>query len=128
MGIKMGKLNYEIKASIHTNDKIFYFKNIRPDHNIDYYILCCYDLWYRELGRAYIFKVPSLVMNGLICLYSYHASGSFKTLGIITMNNQRGRTREFKFKAGHQMGGKTSKSTERGKSFYSLITTMKTFK
>ena len=58
-GRKNGK-NYEIKISIHARRSKLNFVQIRPDHNVDYYIFIAYNIYENDsIGQAYIFKISS---------------------------------------------------------------------
>ena len=94
-GCKNG-INYEIKASLHAKKSKFNFVQIRPDHNIHYYILISYDMFKDDnLGKAYIFKVPSEDMYKLVVKYGGYAHGTIKELGNITFENMKGRGCEY---------------------------------
>jgi hypothetical protein len=89
-------INYEIKASIHANKSKINFVQIRPDHNIDYYIFIVYNMYDKEiLGKSYIFKIPSEKVYHLIVDYGGYAHGTCKVLGKITINNMKGRNCEY---------------------------------
>jgi hypothetical protein len=51
-GCKNG-INYEIKVSIHSKNSKANFVQIRPDHNVDCYILIFYDLQEDILGKSF---------------------------------------------------------------------------
>ena len=88
--------NYEIKVSVHSKNSKFNFVQIRPDHKIDFYILIGYNIHYdNDIGRAYIFKVPSDDINNLILEFGSYAHGSKEILGNITKENLKGRNCEY---------------------------------
>jgi len=96
-GHKNGK-NYEIKISIHAKKSKLNFVQIRPDHNIDFYIFIGYNMYDnndKKIGKAYIFKIPSNIVYELIVLYGGYAHGTIKKLGEITINNIKGRNCEY---------------------------------
>ena len=93
-GIK-NNIKYEIKISIFAKKSKFNFVQIRPDHDIDFYILICYDLYKNKLGQAYILKIPEKVIFNFIVQYGSYAHGTYKKLGKITMNNLKGRNCEY---------------------------------
>ena len=78
-------INYEIKTSVHAKGCKLNFVQIRPDHNIHYYILISYNLYDKSsmLGKAFIFKVPSETLYELIIKYSGYAHGTCEKLGKI---------------------------------------------
>lgn len=92
-------INYELKVSIHSINSKFNFVQIRPDHNVHYYILIGYNMYDAidpNKGKGYIFKVPSDPMYDLIIKYGGYAHGTKKVLGnIITLENLKGRNCEY---------------------------------
>jgi hypothetical protein len=89
-------IKYEIKCSIHSKKCKINFVQIRPDHDIDFYILITYNMYYNnELGKAYVFKIPSYKLYELIVDYGGYAHGTVKKLGNITINNIKGRNCEY---------------------------------
>lgn len=94
-GCKNGK-NYEIKTSIYANKSKINFVQIRPDHNIDYYIFIEYNMYENEtIGKGYIFKIPAEKIYELIIDYGGYAHGTSDVLGKITNNNMKGRNYEY---------------------------------
>lgn len=94
-GIKDG-IMYEIKASIHAHKSKINFVQIRPDHNIDYYIFIAYNMYANnDIGQAHIFKIPSNIVYDLIILYGGYAHGTYSVLGKITLDNIKGRNCEY---------------------------------
>jgi hypothetical protein len=92
-------INYELKVSIHSINSKFNFVQIRPDHNVHYYILIgynMYDIFDQNKGKGYVFKVPSDTMYDLIIKYGGYAHGTKKVLGnTITLENLKGRNCEY---------------------------------
>ena len=89
-------INYEIKTSIHAKKSQLNFLQIRPDHDIDYYILIAYNMYEdNALGNAHIFKIPSPVVYDLICRFGGYAHGNCTVLGKITSDNIKGRNCEY---------------------------------
>jgi len=89
-------INYEIKASIHSSKSKINFVQIRPDHNIDYYIFIAYNMYENEtIGNAHIFKIPSNNVYELIIRYGGYAHGTCNVLGQITIDNIKGRNCEY---------------------------------
>ena len=94
-GCKNGK-NYEIKISLHASKSKINFVQIRPDHDIDYYILIAYNMYDNDsIGKGYIFKVPSEKIYQLVIDYGGYAHGTCKKLGKITTDNIKGRGCEY---------------------------------
>ena len=95
-GCKDG-LNYEIKHSGHAKNGKFNFVQIRPDHNVDYYIFTVYNMYYKSsiIGKGYIFKVPANIVDEWIVTYGGYAHGTTKKLGRITKDNIKGRNCEY---------------------------------
>lgn len=89
-------VKYEIKSSIHAKNCKINFVQIRPDHDIDYYILIAYNMYYdNKIGKAYLFKIPSNILYNLVVKYGGYAHGTCKTLGKITVDNVKGRNCEY---------------------------------
>ena len=92
-------INYELKVSIHSINSKLNFVQIRPDHNVQYYILIGYNMYDpidQNKGKGYIFKVPSDNMYDLIIKYGGYAHGTKKVLGdTITLENLKGRNCEY---------------------------------
>lgn len=94
-GFKNGR-NYEIKCSIHDKSSTFNWRQIRPDHNIDFYILIGYNLEVDELGKAYNFKIPSSDLYQMVADYGGYSHGSKEgQLPAITTGNMKGHLREY---------------------------------
>lgn len=89
-------INYEIKASIHANKSKINFVQIRPDHDINCYILIAYNMYENDtIGNAHIFKIPSHIVHDLIVRFGGYAHGTCAVLGQITSDNIRGRNCEY---------------------------------
>lgn len=103
-------INYEIKASIHANKSKINFVQIRPDHDIQYYILIAYNMYENDtIGNAHIFKIPSRIVYDLIVRFGGYAHGTCATLGNITSNNIKGRNCEYALRC--------NPNAKKGKSF-----------
>lgn len=90
------KINYEIKYSGHARMFKLNFVQIRPDHNIDYYILIGYNMYYDDiLGKCFVFKIPATILYQLIVEYGGYAHGTQSKLGKITIDNLKGRNCEY---------------------------------
>ena len=95
-GCKDG-ITYEIKVSVHANKSKLNFVQLRPDHNVDYYIFIAYNMYEKgtSIGKAYILKIPSDVVYDLVIKYGGYAHGTVELLGKITKDNLKGRNAEF---------------------------------
>lgn len=94
-GQKRG-MTFEIKFSAHARRSRFNFVQIRPDHNINFYIFVCYNLYDSSpMGSAYIIKIPASNVYDLIVKYGSYAHGTCKKLGKITKENLKGRNCEY---------------------------------
>jgi len=108
-GYKNGN-NYEIKTSIHANKSKINFVQIRPDHNVDYYIFIAFNMYENNtIGNAHIFKIPSKIVYELIVRFGGYAHGSCTMLGKITSDNIKGRNCEYDLRC--------DPNTKKGKSF-----------
>jgi len=89
-------INYEIKASIHANKSKLNFVQIRPDHNVNIYILIAYNMYENDKnGNAHIFKIPSHIVHELIVRFGGYAHGTCAVLGKITSDNIKDRNCEY---------------------------------
>jgi len=91
-------VNYEIKASIHANKSKINFVQIRPDHDIHYYIFIAYNMYDdadTTTGNAHIFKIPSQIVYDLIVRFGGYAHGTCAALGKITSDNIKSRNCEY---------------------------------
>jgi hypothetical protein len=82
-GVKNGE-TFEIKVSLHTSTGMVSIRQIRPHHNVDYYIVLTYNLYESKEGVARLFKVPSKNMYELVVRYGGYTHGTVKNNGIIT--------------------------------------------
>jgi hypothetical protein len=93
---RKNSVNYEIKYSGHAKKSRLNFVQIRPDHNIDFYILIAYNMYFNnDLGKAFIFKIPSITMYNLVIKHGGYSHGTIKNLGRINKNNLKGRNLEY---------------------------------
>lgn len=108
-GYKNGS-NYEIKISIHSKKSNINFVQLRPDHNIDYYIFIAYNMYINtNIGKSYIFKIPAHVVYDLIIQFGGYAHGTYMKLGKITLDNITGRNCEYALRC--------NPNAKRGKSY-----------
>ena len=99
-------INYEIKYSGHSKECKLNFVQIRPDHKIDYYIFIGYNMFENNIGKGYIFKIPSENVYELIIKYGGYAHGTTKKLGKITKENIKGRSVEYALRCNPNKKGK----------------------
>jgi len=94
-GVKNDK-NFEIKASLHAKKSKVNFVQIRPDHNIDFYLLVTYNMYENDtIGQAHIYNVPSDDMYKLISEHGSYAHGTMLKNGKIMIENMKGRNFEY---------------------------------
>lgn len=106
---KNGK-NYEIKYSGHSKESKINIVQIRPDHNIDFYLIIYYDMFFDDnLGKGYIFKIPSEKINNMILKYGAYAHGTIKKLGKITKDNLKNRNCEYSLRCDPRNKSKKNK-------------------
>ncbi len=87
--------NIEIKVSLGTMDGAFNFVQIRPDHNIHYYLFLAYDVYFGKEGRVYWLLCKSQDLYRLLPQYGTYAHGTVSKLGRITLRNLKGRNIEY---------------------------------
>jgi hypothetical protein len=90
--------NYEIKYSGHAKKSMWNFVQIRPDHDVQDYVLLGYNMYDesdKDIGKGYVFKVPAEKMYNLVINYGGYAHGTVGKLGKITKDNIKGRNCEY---------------------------------
>lgn len=87
--------NIEIKVSLGSSNKGFNFVQLRPHHNVDYYLFLVYDLYFENLGKNYWFLIDSKNINKLILEYGSYAHGNTSNFGRITPRNISTKTHEY---------------------------------
>jgi hypothetical protein len=89
-------LTIEIKISLGDKTGKFNFVQLRPDHNIDYYLFLAYNLYDKDdTGKIYWLFCKSTELYELIPEYGGYAHGTIKKLGRINNNNMYGRNCEY---------------------------------
>ena len=107
---RKNRINYEIKASIHAKKSKLSYLQIRPDHDINYYIFIAYNMYENDtIGNAHIFKIPSHIVNDLIVRFGGYAHGTIAANGKITSDNIKGRNCEYSLRC--------NPNAKKGKSF-----------
>ena len=94
-GRSLNDKNVEIKVSLGDLKGQFNFVQIRPDHEIDYYIFMCYNVFADELGKIYWFLCPSNKLYELLPKYGGYAHGTIQKFGKIEMTNIYGHNYEY---------------------------------
>lgn len=87
--------NIEIKVSLGTQDGWLNFVQLRPSHNIDYYIFLAYDLFDGEFGKYHWFLCEAPALYELIQEYGYYAHGTTVKNGEI--NSESLKTSSFEY-------------------------------
>ncbi|MDA9234649.1 hypothetical protein N9P18_02045 [Polaribacter sp.] len=95
-GMKNG-VNYEIKVSIHDTKCKTNIRQIRPHHNVDFYIIMAFNVFGGDRGEAYVFKVPSEKIYDLVLEYGFYTHGTIKRNGVITAESIRDKTTDFEY-------------------------------
>lgn len=91
-GDAISKYKMEIKVSLRQNNSAFNFVQLRPDHDVDYYLFLAYDLLADEVKWLFI---PSDAIVSLILDYGNYAHGTIKANGPITTDNIYGKGYEY---------------------------------
>jgi len=86
---------YEIKYSGHSTEEKFNFNQIRPDHDIHYYVFIGYNLYEEDLGKVYTFKIPSEIIYNLLIEYGSYTHGTIQEKGPISRSNLKGNNSEY---------------------------------
>jgi hypothetical protein len=86
---KKGDNKYEIKVSIHSKDGSVNIVQIRPHHDVNYYIVITMNLFDRG-GKAYCLKIPAKDMYDLLPEYGGYAHGTICEYGEITPESIEG--------------------------------------
>jgi hypothetical protein len=95
-GMKNG-VNYEIKVSIHDTKCKTNIRQIRPHHNVDFYIIMAFNVFGGDRGEAHVFKVPSEKIYDLVLEYGGYTHGTVKRNGVITSESIRDKTTDFEY-------------------------------
>lgn len=78
---------YEIKVSVHDEKCKVNIRQIRPHHDIDFYLIVTFNLYEGTKGKAYIFKIPSNIIYDLVVDYGGYTHGTVSKNGIISKNS-----------------------------------------
>lgn len=94
-GLSLSNKKIEIKVSLGGSSGNFNIVQIRPDHDIDYYIILLYDLYSDSKGKEYWLLIPSYKLYELIIEYGSYAHGTINKLGPINNNTIYGNNNEY---------------------------------
>ena len=128
-GMKNG-VNYEIKVSIHDTKCKTNIRQIRPHHDVDFYIIMAFNVFGGDRGEAYVFKVPSEKIYELVLEYGGYTHGTVKRNGVITAESIRDKSTDFEYSLSADPNAST---TTKGKKLwlelmkYSVLYTMDSF-
>ena len=87
--------NIEIKVSLGDKEGTFSFVQIRPDHQVDFYLFLAYNLFEGNIGKIHLLLVPSDKIYELLPQYATYAHGTVDVLGQINAQNIFGRNCEY---------------------------------
>ena len=87
--------NIEIKVSLGDKEGNLSFVQIRPDHQVDHYLLLAYNLQSGTIGSVHLLLVPAEKIYELLPQYATYAHGTVDVLGQITADNIYGRNCEY---------------------------------
>ena len=101
--------NIEIKCSTHAKHSTFNFVQIRPDHNVHFYLFVGYNLWHADgqadaLGKEYLFKIPSEDLYNMVVEHGGYAHGSKMVLPAITLATMKGNGYEYALRVNPNAG------------------------
>lgn len=86
-GISSKEKKIEIKISLGSKDGQFNFVQLRPQHNIDYYLMLVYNMYEDEFGKIYWFLCSPKELYKLLPKYGGYAHGSVTKLKKITTSS-----------------------------------------
>jgi len=94
-GLSPNGFNIEIKVSLGNNVGKLNFVQIRPDHNINFYLFLVYNIFEGEKGSIHWLLCPSIQLYELLYTYGSYAHGTVSKLGKINHENIFGRSCEY---------------------------------
>lgn len=98
-GCSSNRKNIEIKVSLGDQYGQINFVQLRPDHDIDFYIFLAYNLFEGQNGELQWFLCKPDDLYELIPIYGGYAHGSIQQHGKITEENIKGRNLEYVLRA-----------------------------
>lgn len=97
--------NIEIKCSTHAKHSKFNFVQIRPNHNVQWYLFVGYNLWHANaLGKEYLFKIPSEDLYNMVVEHGGYAHGSKMVKPAITLTTMKGNGYEYALRVNPNVG------------------------
>ncbi len=93
--LSLNNYKIEIKVSLGQTNGQFNFVQIRPDHDISYYIFLIYNCFEDEYGKIYWFLIPSNDLYDFVLKYGSYAHGTIKKLGKISKDNFYNKNNEY---------------------------------
>jgi hypothetical protein len=85
----------EIKISLGDKNGGINIVQIRPDHDIDFYLIMVYNIFSGDIGEIYYILIDSKSLYNLIPMYGGYAHGTVEKLGKITAENINNRNCEY---------------------------------
>lgn len=113
--VSLNGKSIEIKVSLGTEKGDLNFVQIRPDHQIDYFLFLAYNVYEDELGKVYWFLAESKDIHQLLISNGQYAHGTKNKNGQITYDNLYGKNFEYSLRP--NMKKKNGKSAELWKIF-----------
>lgn len=104
-GVSKKGYNVEIKVSL--GGGAYNFVQIRPDHDIDFYLFLCYDYNIGKTGEISWFLIPEKKMTELILFTKCYAHGTIAKLGKICRKNIKGHNNEYAIRISSKTKGKS---------------------
>ena len=95
-GNKRG-VNYEIKVSVHDKGCKTNIRQIRPHHNVDFYIIVALNVFGGRSGEAFIFKVPSDKIYEMVVKFGGYTHGTVERNGIISAKSIKDKSKDFEY-------------------------------
>lgn len=109
-------LSIEIKISLGTENGQLNFVQIRPDHDIDYYLFLAYNLYEGDEGKIYWLLCEPFQLYELIPEYGGYSHGTVKVLGKISIQNIFGKSREYSLRP-----NPTARQTTRARKLWDIM-------
>lgn len=94
---RKGGVCYEIKVSIHAKNCSLNIRQIRPHHDVDFYIIAYLNIFKQESEMINVFKIPTENMYDFIVKYGGYTHGTFHQNGPITIESVRDRSKRFEY-------------------------------
>lgn len=101
--------NIEIKVSLGTQAGVLSFVQLRPSHNIHYYIFLAYDLFDGEFGKCHWMLCEAAKLYELIPKYGEYSHGTKKILGEITEESIKACNFEYSLRMSTVKSGKSNR-------------------